>query len=71
MPMEQTGENEYSISIPDERKQMWKVSPNVGLNNRIVLMEDLTEGRTIKSFRLYAYLPTYQRKKLLIYEDAQ
>ena len=68
MPMEQTGENEYSISISDEQRPLWKLTPSVGLANRIVLMEDLTDGQTIKSFRLYAYLPAYQKKKLLIYE---
>ena len=68
LPMEQTGEKEYSIEIPEEKKQMWKVTPSVGLANRIVLMEDLTDGQAITSFRLYAHLPAYQKKKLLIYE---
>lgn len=68
LPMEQTGENEYSISIPDDQRLMWKLTPNIGLANRIVLMEDLTDGQAITSFKLYAYLPAYQKKKLLIYE---
>ena len=65
---EKTGENEYTISIPEDQKAAWKVTPSVGLANRIVLMEDLTEGQSVKAFRLYAYLPAYQKKKLLIYE---
>ena len=68
LPMERTGENEYSIAVPDGQKAMWKVTPAVGLANRIVLMEDLTDGQAVTSFRLYAYLPSYQKKKILIYE---
>ena len=65
---EQTGENEYSISVPEEQKQEWKVTPSVGVANRMALMEDISDGQRITSFRLYAYLPAYQHKKILIYE---
>ena len=38
------------------------------LVNRLVLKEDLTGGQHIAAFRIYAYLPRYRNKKLLVYE---
>lgn len=64
----QTGENEYSISVPENKLQEWKDTPSVGLANRIVLKEDMTEGQSIKAFRIYAHLPVYQKKRILLYE---
>jgi alpha-L-fucosidase len=65
---EQTGENEYSISIPEDQCRAWKTTPSVGVANRIVLMEDISEGQRVRAFKLYAHLPVYQKKKILIYE---
>ena len=65
---EQTGENEYTLAIPEDEARAWKRSVQRGLANRIVLMEDITDGQKIKSFRLWAYLPTYQKKKILVFE---
>ena len=64
----QTGENEYTLAIPTDQAQAWKTSPQKGIANRVVLMEDLTDGQRVTSFRLWAYLPVYQHKKILIYE---
>ncbi len=66
--LEQIGDNKYSLSIPEEERSEWRVTPSVGLVNRIVLMEDLTDGQSVTSFRLYAHLPAYQHRKILIYE---
>ena len=65
---EQTGEMEYSISIPYEERHEWRHNPNRGLTNRIVIMEDISKGASVKSFRLWAYLPIYQKRKILIFE---
>lgn len=65
---EQIGEKEYALSIADEERISWKYTPNRGLTNRIVIMEDLSDGASVTSFRLWAYLPTYQKRKILIYE---
>ena len=65
---ERTGENEYTLSVHNQNKAKWESMSSIGLANRMVLMEDLTEGQTITSFRLWAYLPGYQHKKILIYE---
>ena len=64
----QTGECEYTLAVAEENARAWKYEPLVGVANRIVLMEDLSEGQSVTSFRLWAYLPTYQKKKILIFE---
>jgi hypothetical protein len=33
-----------------------------------MLKEDLTDGQSIRSFRIYGYLPHYQKKKVLLFE---
>lgn len=39
-----------------------------GLSNTLVLSEDLTGGQKITSFSVYAYLPHYKHKKILVFE---
>ena len=36
--------------------------------NCISIKEDLTNGQKIESFRIYAYLPYYKHKKILVFE---
>jgi hypothetical protein len=33
-----------------------------------MLKEDLSRGQSIRSFRIYGYLPNYQQKKILLFE---
>ena len=33
-----------------------------------MLCEDLTQGQSITSFRVYGYLPAYQKVKILLFE---
>lgn len=67
-PVEKEAENVFSITHPDMDDTTWGMLPTVGLTNRVVITEDLTDGQKIKSFRLYANLPCYKQKKLLVYE---
>ena len=38
------------------------------LSNCLMLKEDLTKGQSITSFRVYGYLPAYQKVKILLFE---
>ena len=57
--------DEYSIAHADFYKP--KPDPTVGLTNRIVLEEDMSDGQSIQSFRVYAHLPFYKHKRILVY----
>lgn len=47
----------------------WKHEPNEShFSNCVMLQEDLTEGQSVTSFRIYAYLPYYQHKKIQVFE---
>ena len=46
----------------------WDIPREERLSNRLVICEDLTNGQSITSFRIYAYLPYYKHKKILVYE---
>lgn len=37
------------------------------LVNRIIIKEDLTKGESVKSFKVYAHLPHYTNKMILVY----
>lgn len=63
----QDGENSFSISHTDFGMP-WGTPVHAPLSNRVELMEDLTEGQSVTRFRLYAHLPVYQKKRILIYE---
>jgi hypothetical protein len=38
------------------------------LSNCLMIKEDLTGGPSVRSFRIYGYLPHYQHKKILLFE---
>ena len=67
--MVDNGDNSFSIAnkdfVPggpsDQRRPMAR------LVNTLVISEDLTEGQGIKEFKLYAYLPHYNKKRILIF----
>lgn len=41
--------------------------PEPQLVNRVILKENLTEGESITSFKIYAHLPTYKSKRICVY----
>jgi alpha-L-fucosidase len=62
--IEQNG-NEYSIAHADFYKA--KPDPTVGLTNRVVICEDMTDGQSVQAFNVYAHLPFYKHKRILVY----
>jgi hypothetical protein len=51
-----------------ELAEHWIIPKEERLSNCLMLKEDLTNGQSIRSFRIYGYLPHYQRKKILLFE---
>ena len=46
----------------------WETPHKEKLSNTLVISEDITEGQRITSFSVYAYLPHYKHKKILVFE---
>ena len=46
----------------------WYLPKESRLSNCLMLKEDLTNGQSIRSFRIYGYLPHYRQKKILLFE---
>ena len=38
------------------------------LSNCLMLKENLSQGQSNRSFRIYGYLPNYRKKKILLFE---
>jgi hypothetical protein len=34
----------------------------------VVICEDISNGQAVKAFKIYAHLPRYRRKRILVYE---
>ncbi len=68
--MEREAENadSFSITHSDFDITEWGVLPTSPLSNRLAITEDLREGQAVTSFRVYAHLPVYKKKRILIYE---
>ncbi|MBO5355382.1 MAG: alpha-L-fucosidase [Clostridia bacterium] len=60
--------NVYTLTHNALRDPVWKLPLHSHLCNCLVLKEDLTKGQSIKSFRIYAYMPNYKKKKILLFE---
>lgn len=58
----------YTMSHIDVENDSWAMPNTENLSNCVMLMEDLTNGQSIRSFSIYAYLPNYKRKKVLVFE---
>ena len=56
----------YSVEHSDFQ-QKFDVLTTVPAINRIVLSEDITEGQRVKGFKVYAHLPQYRHKLVLVY----
>ena len=61
--------NVYTMEHNELSSEDFKTHPKTErLSNCLVLKEDLTNGQMITSFRVYGYLPAYQKKKILLFE---
>ena len=49
-------------------KNVWNIPRNERIANCVSIEEDLTNGQSITSFRIYANLPVYCKKEILLYE---
>ena len=56
----------YSVTNPDINRPGSEL-PTSPLINRIVISEDLTDGQKVKGFKVYAHLPCYRHKRILVY----
>ena len=64
----QKDNNTYTIVHNDVNDPDWRIPSKSRLVNCISIKEDLTNGQKIESFRIYAYLPYYKHKKILVFE---
>jgi hypothetical protein len=46
----------------------WELSKESRLSNCLMLKEDLRQDQSIRSFRIYGYLPNYRKKKIVLFE---
>lgn len=58
----------YTIVHKELDREDWKIPEKSRLSNCLVIKEDLTNAQSVTSFRIYGYLPTYQKKKVLLFE---
>ena len=52
----------------EELSADWDLPKESRLSNCLMLKEDLSKGQSIRSFRIYGYLPNYRKKKILLFE---
>ena len=57
----------YSIENPDFDASKWGRREWAHLVNTLVLEEEISEGQSIKEFKVYANLPAYNSKRVLVY----
>ena len=60
--------NVYTLIHNEVSCEDWKIPSKSRLVNCMSIKEDLTNGQKIESFRIYAYLPYYKHKKILVFE---
>ena len=60
--------NSYVISHNELSDSDWKIPRLERVSNTLVICEDITDGQNITSFSVYAYLPHYKNKKILVFE---
>lgn len=56
----------YSIQTEDYTEE-WGAKVSAPLVNRVMITEDLTEGESVQSFRVYAHLPAYRPRRVCVY----
>jgi len=58
----------YTMEHAELHGGNWSLPKESRLSNCLMLKEDLTSGQSIRSFRIYGYLPNYRHKKVLLFE---
>ncbi len=69
-PMEQVSEREWRIQIPGFTPERGGGEAEPALVNRVVIMEDLSEGEAVREYAVYANLPHYCGQKLCLCRGA-
>lgn len=59
--------DEYTITHLDVETDDWKLPHRERLVNCLMLKEDLTNGQSVTSFNIYAHLPEYRHKRILLF----
>ena len=57
----------YVIEHTSKDTPEWNNANEADLSNTLVLCEDLTDGQKISEFTVYAYLPYYKHKKIMLF----
>jgi len=65
--MERPAANEWRIQVPGFAPERGGGEGRPELVNRVVVMEDLTEGEAVEEFAVYAHLPAYSGKRICLY----
>lgn len=60
----------YWVEHKEKASSEWKNAKKEHLSNTLVIKESLENGQKINEFSVYAYLPHYQHKKILIFKGA-
>ena len=68
LPMEKTSENEWTIGMENYEGQKFNEGASAPLVNRVVVMEDMTQGEAVCEFRVWANLPCYRSKRVCVYK---
>ena len=61
-------ENTYTLTHKEINAPDWYLPKEDRLINCVMIREDLTNGQSVKSFRIYGYLPMYKKKRILLFE---
>lgn len=60
--------NTYVIEHREADAPDWYLPEKRRLSNCLAIKEDLTNGQSVTHFKIYAYLPAYKHKKVLVFE---
>ena len=59
----------YTLTHTEKNNaEYWETPYEEALSNCVMIKEDLTNGQSVESFSVYAYLPCYRHKKILVFE---
>ena len=71
LPFEAVPPNEtaiYAIQSPAYQQKFTHDVTSLPLVNRVVIQEEISQGEAVTAFRLFAYLPGYQSKRICVYK---
>lgn len=66
-PFEKTGEDKYTLTHAHYDDDYFEKAVPFPPVNTVEIAEDLTRGQKITSFEIYAYLPHYKHKRVLVF----